>query len=308
MRFILQLAVCLTVLTAVMQPLAEAKTRCRHKTVGTTPTQAATGQAPTTTSAKTTAAAGATLAPTSNTPATGGSGKRGLAVPWDSVGSDIDAVAANGKITWMYNWETYAPPGGKQFEFVAMLRTGSADDLSRFKTNMPTSKAKYLSCINEPDIADQANMSVDQAVKIWKEVCWPQKVALGLKIGAPAISNGASGLPWLQEFISKVQASNPPDFYPIHWYGSSSADFQSHVEKVHTAINKPIWVTEFASQQTSTADQKTFLTAAMKFLDGAAYVERYSWFAYSRTAKINDASRLLSASGAKTDLMTLYSS
>lgn len=273
----------------------------------------ATAAEPSTTAAVTKPTTSTAAVSTSVPATTGGSyagkkGKRGLAVPWDSIGSDIDSVPSNGVVTWMYNWETYLPPGGKQFEFVAMLRTGSQDDINRMNTNLAGSKATKFMCLNEPDIADQANLSIDQVVQIWKEICWPKKTALNLQIGAPAMSNGPNGIPMLQQFMAQVGTSNPPDFVPLHWYGTDINDFQNHVQAIYDVVKKPVWVTEFASQNNDAAAQQAFMTAAMTFLDNASYVDRYSWFAYSRTAAINDASRLLTTSGGKTALYSLYTS
>ena len=74
-------------------------------------------------------------------------GKRGIGAPWDSVGSDLDQFTPGRHISWIYNWESYLPPGGRQFEYVAMLRTAHQDDIDRFYKNMPHNGARTLLCL-----------------------------------------------------------------------------------------------------------------------------------------------------------------
>jgi hypothetical protein len=59
---------------------------------------------------------------------------------------------------------------------------------------------------NEPDVKAQANLSVEEAVKLWKEniPSIKKRGKASTRIGSPAISNGPEGIPWLKQFIVEL--------------------------------------------------------------------------------------------------------
>ena len=59
------------------------------------------------------------------------------------------------------------------------------------KTNSNT-----LLGFNEPDQADQANMSVEEAIRQW-----PEMMKSGLRIGSPLPANPSNN--WITNFLSK---------------------------------------------------------------------------------------------------------
>ncbi|KZV74929.1 glycoside hydrolase family 128 protein [Peniophora sp. CONT] len=63
-----------------------------------------------------------------------------------------------------------------------------------------------------------------------------------------------------------------------HWYGTSYADFQSHVQQAHSLFpDKQIVITEFALTNPAggATDQAAFFKQAFSWLDGQSYVELY---------------------------------
>lgn len=234
-------------------------------------------------------------------------GKRGLGAPWDSVGTDLDhpkITAPGSRVSWIYNWEPYRPPGGRGLEFVAMLRTGHQDDLDRFYQNMPHNGAGTLLCLNEPDHTEQANLSPEQAADVWRRHCWPQKQR-GIRLGAPAITNGPQGIPWLQRFLD-ITRDVPPDFVTTHWYGVDGNDLIRHVQRVRDISQKPVWLTEFAHVRDNIYDQRGLMQQVTAWMDSQWWVERYAWYSCSRYHNINEASRLLDQNGNPTDLIFKY--
>ena len=234
-------------------------------------------------------------------------GKRGIGAPWDSVGSDLDVIPAGQKVSWIYNWESFLPPSGRHFEYVAMLRTGHQDDIIRFYQNMPQNGARTLLCLNEPDHPEQANLTPEQAADIWRLHCWPQKMQRGIRLGAPAITNGPQGLPWLQRFLDLTR-NVPPDFVTAHWYGTDGNDFIRHVQRVRDISQKPVWVTELAHTRDNIHDQRGLMQQVRQWMDSQWWLERYAWFSYSRYDHnvLNNASRLLNRNGEMTDLFFKY--
>ena len=67
-------------------------------------------------------------------------------------------------------------------------------------------------------------------------------------LGAPAVSNGAGGLPWLRDFLSACASLGCRiDFVPVHWYDSATniAYFQNYLNEAHDAAGgRQIWLTE----------------------------------------------------------------
>jgi hypothetical protein len=233
-------------------------------------------------------------------------GKRGIGAPWDSIGSDLDQIPSNQKVGWYHNWETYRAKGGNQLEYVATLRTGHPDDIQRFQTNMPTNGARSLICLNEPNESSQANLSPQDAARIWRQYCWPQKQR-GIRLVAPSISNGQNGIPWLQTFISLTR-DVPPDVISAHYYGTDGYDMIHFVQSLHDHFGMPVWIPEFAHLNNNVYDQRGLQAQVRQWMDSQWWIEKYAWFGCSRGDEnnVNEASRLLDRNGHMTDLMYKY--
>ena len=97
-------------------------------------------------------------------------------------------------------------------------------------------------------------MSPQRAVDAYRKYIVPfgNRAALG----APAVTNGASGLPWLREFL-RLCSGCKIDFVPIHWYDSATnvAYFQKYVQDAHNAAGgRQIWLTEVREQHSPSND------------------------------------------------------
>ena len=113
---------------------------------------------------------------------------------------------------WRYNWNN-SEESTLDREYVPIRQT-------RWWPGLPTDKRNvtHLLGFNEPDRPDQANMSVDAAI-----AAWPELMATGLRLGAPAVSDG--GLAWLYEFIDKADALGyRVDYVPVHFYRAQYSD------------------------------------------------------------------------------------
>ena len=117
---------------------------------------------------------------TSSAPAAAPVGRKGVgAVAGTGVGAELAASGAS----WYYNWS--ATPHGIDtpagVTFVPMIKDSS--DVNAATLNEVKSEGHYLLGFNEPDVANEANMSVSQALALW-----PQLEATGMQLGAPAVS------------------------------------------------------------------------------------------------------------------------
>lgn len=221
------------------------------------------------------------------------------------VYSSKDATAAS-KIrsvnpAWYYNWGMNPISGLDNIPFVDMAWSGKANLSS-------ISEGCDLLCLNEPDRTDQANMSVDDAVKLW-----PQIVATNCRIGSPATaSNALKAGGWFEQFM---QQSPKVDFIAIHWYAAPKpSSLLSLIDGLYEKYQLPIWITEFAVADWTTANKYTpeqvvtFMKTIIPELERRSYVERYSWKTRSLDDPNMGSSSLFDASGNLTPLGEIYKS
>ncbi|WP_328367702.1 sigma-70 family RNA polymerase sigma factor [Micromonospora zamorensis] len=221
------------------------------------------------------------------------SARKGVGV-WNFAGAS--QALANSKAGWYYTWGTQHPgistPRG--VTFVPMIRSAenvTATELARARAAGPD-----LLTFNEPDMPEQANMTVEQALDLW-----PQLMATGSRLGSPAVAwGGPDPQGWLDRFMTGAQArGHRVDFITLHWFGadfttSTAVDqLRRYLQAVHQRYRKPIWLTEFAlirfdsggAQFPGQEQQAAFLTAATTMLGQQSYVQRYAWFGLPATDK-----------------------
>ncbi|MER5524278.1 sigma-70 family RNA polymerase sigma factor [Streptomyces sp. NPDC002677] len=213
------------------------------------------------------------------------SARKGVGV-WSFNGVS-QALAASGA-SWYYTWNTQhqgvTTPGSASF--VPMVwGAASVTDASLAQAR---AQGPYLLGFNEPDMAQQSNMTVEQALELW-----PRLMGAGKVLGSPAVAYGADTAGgWLDRFMSGAKAKGyRVDFITLHWYGGDFRTPQavqqltSYLASVYERYHKPIWLTEYAlidfSQGTrfpSAQQQADFVTASAKALDALPYLQRYAWF------------------------------
>ncbi len=181
-------------------------------------------------------------------------------------------TAAELKAAWYYNW---GPDGSStaELEFVPMVKGRqhvNPETLARIKA----SGAKVLLGFNEPERADQGNLSVADALALW-----PQLEATGLRLGSPAPSSDGKGMAWLEQFMEGAKKNKlRVDFIAVHWYRSANAsEFGQWIDGLAKKWHRPIWVTEFNAYYAG-GDKDKFAEQAFKILEHDSKVERYSYF------------------------------
>lgn len=203
----------------------------------------------------------------------------------------VTAALADVRAGWYYTWASNtqgiaAPPG---VEFVPMIwGPGSVTDA---ELNQAKALGTTLLGFNEPDMAGQATMSVEQALDLW-----PRLQATGMRLGAPAVAFGGDQPGgWLDRFMSGAAArGHRVDFIPLHWYGSdfssaATGHLRGYLQAVYDRYHKPIWLTEYAlidftgpaPRYPSQAQQTDFVRNSTAMLSGLPFVERYAWFTLS---------------------------
>ncbi|MGN9909492.1 sigma-70 family RNA polymerase sigma factor [Phytohabitans sp. LJ34] len=219
--------------------------------------------------------------------------KKGVAV-WNFDG--VSQALAASKASWYYTWsprhDGVTTPRGAQF--VPMI--WGAKDVDDSALAAAKAAGPYLLGFNEPDMAGQANMSVEQALDLW-----PKLMATGSKLGSPSVAfGGADKGGWLDRFMTGAKSrGHRVDFVTLHWYGgdfttANAVDqLRRYLQAVYDRYEKPIWLTEFAlidfsgggARFPTQAQQAAFVTAAAKMLGGLPFLQRYAWFGLPATDK-----------------------
>jgi hypothetical protein len=219
-------------------------------------------------------------------------------------------------LDWYYTWGaryyvTTNPP------FVPMIKDAARlleqDAIGWVTRQLAETKTKHLLGFNEPDHQSQANMTVDEAIRLW-----PKLVATGLRLGAPAPA-GTNSL-WLESFMAKAKAKGlRVDFVTMHRYAWPKADdFLNKVTMLYEKYKKPIWVTEYAVADwdaTSTrpsiysrGQTEDFMRATVAGMRAMPFVERFAWKTRPALDPKMGSSALFHTNGALTSTGRLYAS
>jgi hypothetical protein len=222
--------------------------------------------------------------------------KRGLAY------NDINLCSAfsGNKIGFAYNWgqaENGNLPAGAQF--IPMMHKPSDSTPEAFLANIDKAVSKGTQAVmtfNEPDHAQQANLSPGAACEAWARYIAPISASHpNVEIMSPSVTNGPApmGLDWLSRF-QKECAGAKFHSVNIHWYdqydGETFNRFKAHVEKAASTFpGLSIWLTEFGlNPGTANAEQaSSFLKQAIGYLDGHASIKGYAWFMVGTDTSFN---------------------
>jgi hypothetical protein len=227
------------------------------------------------------------------------------------AGPNVNTDLAVSGASWYYDWG--ATPSGiktpRGVAFVPMIKNPS--NVNTTTLNEVRHEGRYLLGFNEPDEANEAHMSVAQALKLW-----PRLEATGMALGSPAVSYGTnSTTSWIGQFMRGARARHyRVNFITVHWYGqhrwtnpaANVSELKNYLEGTYRLYHLPIWITEYSliSFQGSkpayaTANQEAaFLTAATKMLTGLPFVQRYAW--YTLTGKQGGGNTILYTQGPTT--------
>ena len=210
--------------------------------------------------------------------------------------------ATDWDVSWYYNWSIskHNYTSFQDLQFVPMFWTTAPTDGNEVEV-LPKRGYKYLLAFNEPDRPDQSNMSVDTAIEGMKPL-----LNKGLYVGSPAVSVWPSiSTDWFQPFMEKMEENKMDvDFIALHhywnWHDEKGAKaFLDIVDESWEMYHKPIWITEFALSGVPDWTKQTrqsainYMKIILPELDKREYVERYSWFSFSKSDYKNSGSALL---------------
>jgi hypothetical protein len=212
----------------------------------------------------------------------------------NGLSEKVDVLACG----WYYNWSARPDPNAKliRAEFVPMIR--SAKEVTEANlSRVQESGSLTLLGFNEPDVKNQADMTVELALELW-----PRLMSTGLRLGSPAPSKeGALPGSWLDLFVQGARERNYRlDFICVHYYcaryddpQAAAAELKEYLTRVHQHYRLPVWLTEFALsnwQTPATSDQqRAYIKEAVPVLETLPFLERYAWFALPRFTGDNNA-------------------
>ncbi|MET4142034.1 glycosyl hydrolase [Pedobacter sp. UYP1] len=217
---------------------------------------------------------------------------------------------------WYYTWGTDMPlqSAPQNCEFVPMFwgRSNVSDaNITYAKQLGVQGKAKFILGFNEPDLGDQSNMTVQEAL-----AAWPKLESIGLPLGSPATAWPTRQ--WMYDFLDQAIAQNKRvDFICVHMYvGTDDVAFVKVLQDLHDKYKKPIWITEFATvaNNATTMAQNPytpemvlgFMQRLLPKLEALDFVQRYSWFSGLPTSARLWSSALVDANGNLTELGKWY--
>lgn len=211
-------------------------------------------------------------------------------------------------VGWYYTWgaQTNNSHIKSDIEYVPMVHNrGYMNDatLGDIKQKYEDGTYKYLLTFNEPDLPDQANMSVDEAIGYWEKL-----EGIGIPLSSPAVSyySAENGNEWLDTFMAKATDRGlRVDFIAIHIYQSFYStgavnELKATLDALYDKYKLPVWLTEFGaidiisrdaqkpnlpsgtpgrvSASCTAKNAQSYITQATNMLEQCGYVERYSWF------------------------------
>ncbi len=226
--------------------------------------------------------------------------KRGLGMSTATTTGTWHGNIVNSESHWYYTWGTTIPEAQEpnmpaSSEFVPMfwgagnVNTNNINKLINLKNQ---GKIKYVLGFNEPDLSEEANMTVEQALNLW-----PQLESIGLPLVSPATSYPSLNPDsWFVQFMDGVQTRGlRVDYIAVHLYvGGNPGTYIKILQDVYAKYGKPIWITEFAVRDDNTGGNPannmytpemilTFMQNLLPQLEALDFVYRYAWFNPSPT-------------------------
>ena len=146
-------------------------------------------------------------------------------------------------------------------------------------------KAMYYLGFNEPDGADQANLTVDQAIELW-----PRLERMDMPLLSPAPVNPLNT--WMTTFMSQAASRGyRMDAVAAHKYpgpnGGDPSALISELRAVNTTWGQPVWLTEFSTVDWSGTntwtqeDNYNWLAEFMWRAESLSWLRRYSLFLFT---------------------------
>ena len=250
------------------------------------------------------------------TPVEAATAKRGVCQSMNS--SDFASRLVQLKPNWYYTWGLEPSQEVDGVEFVPMFwgaSSATADNCRKVNELFEQGRIHYVLGFNEPDLKEEANMSVKDALDKWEFLC--ANLDPRIKLVSPAPSYPVR--PWLDDFMDGIRERGLRcDYVAVHMYaGIGTTNYQSVIKDVYNKYGKKVWITEFAPRDDNARNagynsytisrvlsQMQVLLPAYEQMNE---VFRYSWFGCASSTMIGlITSRFFGDDGAITELGSYY--
>jgi len=178
---------------------------------------------------------------------------------------------------WRYNWGA-GDESTLDVEYVLMKHNPRWPTWQQINSKQGVT---HLLGFNEPMQEDQADMSMEQVLRLW-----PKMQASGLRLGSPCTTDGT--VDWLYTFLEETDKRGyRVDFVTVHYYkgGWSDEKFIRWMREIHERTGLPLWVTEFNNgarwvkgHNPSLQENAEVLDGYCKIMDRCDFIERYAVF------------------------------
>jgi hypothetical protein len=241
---------------------------------------------------------GSRVGPDGSAPIVDAAADGGL-LPFKGVANSACTDLGRLGVSWWYNWSA-SRSGCDASQFVPMIwGQGTSANIAKQIASLVSQGFTSVLGFNEPDNSGQSNISVATAISLWPSFNDP-----ALRLGSPATQGNGTGLTWIQNFMSQVDADTSGklrvDFIATHWYGWNSgscdakaANLESWLKQIEAIPgNRPIWLTEWGCLNASNPDAatvKAFYSGALVMFARHPRLERYAWYPWTKYNELVDA-------------------
>lgn len=219
--------------------------------------------------------------------------KKGMAVANEVFRcGDLDAFQ---NLTWYWNWGNQFHPEcavaqPKPGDFVPMI-WGFWGKVGRYGSKLTEGKILLgeigditadpydtIFAFNEPNHADQSNLSPRMAAYAWIELQekYPNKILVSPSASPPNTEK------WFDEFFPIcMELGCRIDYLATHSYSCDAAHDMKYLQGLYERYGLKIWFTEFACPNTRDPNVAlNYMKEMLPMLEKADYIWKYSWFVH----------------------------
>jgi autotransporter-associated beta strand protein len=208
---------------------------------------------------------------------------------WVSKKGSCDASPTDLQASWWYNWNLNQN-STRDLEYVAIKQQPHWPGLNQ---NWQARGVNHLLGFNEPNNpVEDAYKNLTPPGSVSDAVArWPELLGTGLRVGAPAVTDGGSG--WITDFMNQAEAAGMRvDYVPIHYYrcfgdnnnpAGAATQLYNFLKGIYDMAKRPLWVTEFNNGANWTscavptyAQNASVVQAMIQMMDNTPWIERYS--------------------------------
>ena len=181
---------------------------------------------------------------------------------------------------WYYAWAVKPPVGCEAPGFVPMICT--RNNVGGMGIAISNAQSGWLMGFNEPDRADQGNITPEEAAVFWHSL---EQAAPDVRLVSPAASQHDPGWLWRMVIAYQRMYHTSPRFDAIAWhiYAPNAEYAKSYIlarrrEMLSYGYSVPVWITEYAGYCTTGQGVTDVMVNFTAWMEQQYWIERYAWF------------------------------